>query len=403
MLKGKKILLGVTGGIAAYKAAMIIRLLVKEGAEVKVVMTPVAKEFITPLTLATLSKNPILVDFFDPEDGRWNSHVDLGLWSDLYLIAPATANTLAKMNSGIADNLLLTTYLSARCPVFIAPAMDLDMFSHPATTSNIEALKSRGVYVIDAATGELASGLDGKGRMAEPQDIVDTLSDFFSKKKRSPLKNRTILINAGPTYENIDQVRFIGNYSSGKMGIAIADAAVNRGAKVTLILGPTTLKPVSSKINLINVVSADEMSDRCIEAFPESEISILAAAVADFKPEGVKSGKIEREKGGLMLNMVPTKDIAAALSKMKSAEQLLVGFALEVENGVKRAGEKLKRKNLDLIVLNSLKDDGAGFGHDTNIVTLIDKSNNIDKFELKSKASVAEDILDKIENMLENI
>lgn len=402
MIKGKNILLGVTGGIAAYKAATIIRLLVKEGASVKVVMTPLAKEFITPLTLATLSKNPVLVDFFDPEDGRWNSHVDLGLWADGYLIAPATANTIAKMATGVADNLLLTTYLSSRCPVFLAPAMDLDMFAHPATTANIKTLAERGAVIIDAGTGELASGLEGKGRMAEPVDIVEELKKFFSKKKRESLKGRKLLVNAGPTYENIDPVRFIGNYSSGKMGIAIAEAAAERGAEVTLVLGPTYLKPATARINLVNVTSAAEMAFECERHFNQADITILAAAVADFTPASPSGRKIKKSGSDLTLRLLPTIDIAASLGKQKRAGQLLAGFALETENGEHNARLKLAGKNLDLIVLNSLSDSGAGFGHDTNLVTIIDKSNNIDKFELKSKESVAEDILDKIESLLEN-
>ncbi|TFH34419.1 MAG: bifunctional phosphopantothenoylcysteine decarboxylase/phosphopantothenate--cysteine ligase CoaBC [Bacteroidia bacterium] len=400
MIKGKNILLGVTGGIAAYKSAMIIRLLVKEGATVKVVMTPVAREFITPLTLATLSKNPILVDFFDPEDGRWNSHVDLGLWADAFLVAPATANTIAKMASGTADNLLLTTYLSAKCPVFIAPAMDLDMFAHPATQLNLNTLASRGVKIIDAGTGELASGLEGKGRMAEPQDIARELTDFFSKKKRLSLKGKRILVNAGPTYENIDPVRFIGNYSSGKMGIALANAAAERGAEVTLVLGPTSLSPGRAEISVVNVTSASEMASECIKYFPSSDIAILAAAVADFTPSRVSGHKIKKSDKDLTLLLVPTIDIASTLGAAKSPAQLVVGFALETEDEEINARAKLVKKSLDLVVLNSLSDIGAGFGHDTNIVSLIDKSNIIDKFELKSKEYVAEDILDKIESLL---
>lgn len=400
MLKGKNIILGVTGGIAAYKSAIIIRLLVKGGANVKVIMTPLAKEFITPLTLATLSKNPILVDFFDPEDGRWNSHVDLGLWADAMIIAPATANTMAKMANGVADNLLLTTYLSARCPVYIAPAMDLDMFSHPATQQNIATLKTRGANIIDARTGELASGLDGKGRMAEAEEIVDFLKDSFSKKKRLSLKGRKVLINAGPTHELIDPVRFIGNYSSGKMGIALADEASNRGADVVLILGPTHLKPSSLNIRTIDVVTASEMAGATTENFRGSDICILSAAVADFSPEKQSKVKIKRDSSNLSLSLKPNMDIAASLGSMKSENQILVGFALETNNEIENAISKLERKNLDLIVLNSLNDPGAGFGADTNLVTIIDRSNNIDKFELKSKTEVAKDILNKIESVL---
>jgi len=403
MLKGRKILLGVTGGIAAYKAANIIRLLVKEGAEVKVVMTTHAKEFITPLTLATLSKNPILVDFFDPEDGRWNSHVELGLWSDLYLIAPATANTIAKMASGVADNLLLTSYLSARCPVFVAPAMDLDMLSHPATISNIETLKKYGNIIIEPASGELASGLSGKGRMAEPDEIVSAIKDFFSKKKdNSPLKGQRVLINAGPTVEQIDPVRFISNNSSGKMGISLADAAARLGAIVTLILGPVSIRPENKEISIINVTSADEMFRATVSAFKESDIAILAAAVADFTPSAVASSKIKREKSdSFTLELMPTKDIAAELGRVKTEKQLVVGFALETDNEIENAKQKLHRKNLDMIVLNSLSEAGAGFGFDTNRITVIDRNNNIDKFELKSKRDVAYDILSRITSLIQ--
>jgi len=400
MLKGRKILLGVTGGIAAYKAATIIRLLVKEGAEVKVVMTPLAKEFITPLTMATLSKNPVLVDFFDPEDGRWNSHVDLALWSDLYLIAPATANTIGKMAAGIADNLLLTSYLSARCPVFLAPAMDLDMLNHITTKRNIASLKAAGNSIIEPATGELASGLSGKGRMAEPEVIVGEIKAFFSKKKITGLEGRKILINAGPTVEPIDPVRYISNHSSGKMGIAIADAAASMGADVTLVLGPVALKPTHPEVRVINVVTAAEMMEASVKAFGECDIAILSAAVADFTPEKTAAKKIKRESDEMLLRLKPTVDIAAALGKIKKKHQLLTGFALETDNALENAAGKLKRKNLDLIVLNSLGEKGAGFGYDTNRITLIDKSNNIDKFELKTKGEVAVDILNKIISLI---
>ena len=400
MLKGKNIILGVTGGIAAYKSAIIIRLLVKEGAEVKVIMTPLAKEFITPLTLATLSKNPILVDFFDPEDGSWNSHVDLGLWADAFVIAPATANTMAKMATGVADNLLLTTYLSARSPVFVAPAMDLDMFNHPATQLNIKTLEERGVTIIDAVSGELASGLEGKGRMAEPENIVKSLKESFSKKKTSGLRGKKILVNAGPTFENIDPVRYVGNYSSGKMGIAIADEAASRGADVTLVLGPVKNKPANESIKIIDVVSAAEMAEVCKKNFKDADIGILSAAVADFTPLNPGEQKIKKEKGNLILELKATEDIASRLGNMKKHGQILIGFALETEDEIKNANSKLLKKNLDFIILNSLKDKGAGFGVDTNKVTIIDRSNNIDKFELKSKADVAIDILNKLESML---
>nr|A0A2I9.1 RecName: Full=Cysteine/Cysteine sulfinic acid decarboxylase; AltName: Full=Cysteine decarboxylase; AltName: Full=L-cysteine sulfinate decarboxylase; Short=CSD; AltName: Full=Sulfinoalanine decarboxylase [unidentified prokaryotic organism]ABJ80896.1 Undec1A [uncultured microorganism] len=353
---------------------------------------------ITPLTLATLSKNPILVDFFDPEDGRWNSHVDLGLWSDLYLIAPATANTIGKMAAGIADNLLLTSYLSARCPVFIAPAMDVDMLMHPATQRNLGILKSSGNHIIEPGSGELASGLTGKGRMAEPEEIVREVISFFSKKKitEKPLNGRRVFINAGPTIEPIDPVRFISNYSSGRMGIALADAAAAMGAEVTLVLGPVTLRPSSQDINVIDVRSAAEMKEASVEAFRECDIAILAAAVADFTPLTTSDKKIKRGSGEMVINLRPTEDIAAELGKMKKKNQLLVGFALETDDEITNASSKLKRKNLDMIVLNSLKDPGAGFGHETNRITIIDKSNNIDKFELKTKGEVAADIIRKI-------
>ena len=402
MLKGRKILLGVTGGIAAYKAAVIIRLLVKEGAEVKVIMTPLAKEFITPLTLATLSKNPILVDFFDPEDGRWNSHIDLGLWADLFLIAPATANTMGKMASGIADNLLLTTYLSARCPVFLAPAMDLDMLAHPATVSNIEKLKSFGCHIIEPDTGELASGLEGKGRMAEPEAIMGDLSEFLSKKKITelPLRGKRVFINAGPTVEPIDPVRYISNYSSGRMGIALADEAARLGAEVTLVLGPVSLKPSQKSVVIIPVKTAAEMKTASLEAFRDCEIAILAAAVADFTPEKTHETKVKRGDGDMVIRLRPTEDIAASLGKIKKRGQFLAGFALETDNELENAKGKLRRKNLDMIILNSLRDDGAGFGHDTNLITIIDRNNNIDKFELKSKDGVALDILKKIISLM---
>ena len=398
MLKGRKILLGVTGGIAAYKAATIIRLLVKEGAEVKVIMTPLAKEFITPLTMATLSKNPVLVDFFDPEDGRWNSHIDLGMWADLYLVAPATANTMGKMAAGIADNLLLTTYLSARCPVFLAPAMDLDMLAHPATARNIETLISFGNHIIEPDTGELASGLEGKGRMAEPEVIVKELSSFLSKKKRGeePLKGKRIFINAGPTVEPIDPVRFISNHSSGRMGIALADEAARLGAAVTLVLGPVALRPSQKNVITVPVKTAAEMKEESVKAFRNCDIGILAAAVADFTPEKTSETKMKRGNEALTLKLRPTDDIAAYLGTIKKAGQILAGFALETDNEISNATGKLRRKNLDLIILNSLRDDGAGFGHDTNRITIIDSDNNIDKFELKSKGEVASDILRKI-------
>ena len=396
MLKGKNIILGITGSIAAYKAAILIRGLVKEGANVKVIMTPLAKEFISPLTLATLSKNPILVDFFNPENGDWNSHVDLGLWADLYLIAPASANTMGKMANGIADNLLLTTYLSAKCPVMVAPAMDLDMYMHPATQKNIETLKGYGNTIVEAASGELASGLIGKGRMEEPEVIVSKVIEFFNSNKKKKLINKNILITAGPTFEQIDPVRFIGNNSTGKMGYAIAEELANLGAKVFLISGPTALTTTNKNIKKISVVSANEMFEQSTTMFPSCDIAIMSAAVADFTPVISANQKVKRGKENWNIELKPTKDIAAHLGSMKTKEQLLVGFALETQNEEVNALSKLERKNLDFIVLNSLNDEGAGFGHPTNKITIIDKQNKIDKYELKSKTEVAKDIANKI-------
>src|ERR1035437_8676575 len=401
MLNGKNILVGVTGGIAAYKTATIIRLLVKDGADVKVIMTDHAKEFITPLTLSTLSKNPVFAEFFNTENGDWNSHVDLGLWAHLFLIAPATANTIAKMANGVADNLLLTTYLSARCPVFVAPSMDMDMLNHPATIINIETLKSFGNSILEPASGELASGLSGKGRMAEPEVIVKEIENFFTKKNYKPLKGKHLLINAGPTREPLDPVRFLSNYSSGKMGIALADAAAEYGANVDLVLGPVNVRPQNNSVNIINVTTAESMAAECISRFPACDIAILAAAVADFTPVEVYGKKIKKDESGLLLRFKPTTDIAKTLGASKSSSQVIAGFALETDNELDNAKEKLFRKNLDIIVLNSLKEDGAGFGHDTNKITLIDRNNNIDKFELKSKEEAAKDILNKIVSMIQ--
>ena len=402
MLKGKHILIGVTGGIAAYKTATVIRLLVKEGAEVKVIMTTHAREFITPLTLATLSKNPVLSEFYNPENGDWNSHVDLALWADLYLIAPATANSIARMANGIAGNLLLTTYLSARCPVFVAPSMDMDMLTHPATIINIETLKAFGNTIFEPASGELASGLSGKGRMAEPEEIVKEIKNFFVKKKSyKPLTGKRLLINAGPTREPIDPVRFISNYSSGKMGIALADAASEYGAAVELVLGPVNIIPENKSVKIINVTTAESMASECISRFHECDIAILSAAVADFTPEEVKGKKIKKADNELLLKLRPTTDIAETLGKIKKPSQILAGFALETDNEMENARNKLFRKNLDIIVLNSLRENGAGFGHDTNKITIIDRYNNIDKFEMKSKEESAKDILLKIISMIQ--
>ena len=391
-LRGKHIILGITGSIAAYKAAMLVRLLVKEGAEVKVIMTPLSKEFITPLTMATVSRNPVLVEFFDPENGAWNSHVNLGLWADALLIAPATANTIAKMGTGIADNLLLTTYLSARCPVFVAPAMDMDMFRHAATTQNIQTLRSRGVHIIEPSSGELASGLDGKGRMEEPEKIVHDLANALQTGDCTGMK---ILITAGPTYEPIDPVRFVGNHSSGRMGYALAEELAGRGAEVILITGPTALSVKHPAILRIDVTTASEMYTAVFDHFELMNVAIMAAAVADFTPSICFPEKI-KEKKGLDLKLIPTKDIAAELGKTKRSDQLLIGFALETDNETENAIRKLTQKNFDFIVLNSLKDTQAGFGYNTNKITIIDKAGHQDHFELKPKEEVAKDIVNKL-------
>ena len=398
MLKGKHIILGVTGSIAAYKAATLTRLLVKEGASVKVVMTPLAKEFITPLTMATLSKSPIMVDFYNPENGDWNSHVDLGLWADLYLIAPASANTIGKMAGGIADNLLLTTYLSAKCPVMVAPAMDLDMYQHPATQRNLQILQSFGNIIIEPESGELASGLIGKGRMAEPERIVTFITDYFAK--RTDFKGKRVLVTAGPTYEKIDPVRFIGNYSSGKMGLAIAEELAGRGAEVILVCGPVNLKTRHPSIHRVDVESAAQMYEVASREFETCDIAVLSAAVADFTPKEKADRKIKRGKEDLVLELLPTRDIAAELGHVKKASQMLVGFALETNDEENNAFSKMQRKNLDMIVLNSLNDKGAGFGGDTNKVTIMDRTGGKTVYELKTKTEVARDIVNEIESRL---
>lgn len=395
-MKGKKIILGICGGIAAYKSAALARELVRRGADVRVVMTPMARQFITPLTMATLTKNPIAVDFFDPENGQWNSHVSLGLWADALVIAPATADTLAKMACGIADNLLLTTYLSARCPVFAAPSMDLDMYAHPATQQNIATLVGRGVRMIEPESGELASGLVGKGRMAEPETIADALHDFWACRD-SKLRGRTVMITAGPTYEKIDPVRFIGNYSSGKMGFAIAEELAARGAAVKLIAGPVKLRARHANIQTISVESAEMMYNACVETFPMCDGAVMSAAVADFRPETAAGSKIKRVGNTLSLNLVPTRDIASQMGRMKRDDQFLVGFALETDNEQANAQHKLESKNLDFVVLNSLNDAGAGFMTDTNKITIINRNGETTEYSLKSKAEVAADIADQIE------
>jgi len=393
-LKNKKILLGITGSISAYKAAYLTRLLVNEGAEVQVVMTVFAAEFITPLTLSTLSQHPVKMATHDKETGEWDSHVEMGNWADLMLIAPASLNTMGKMAHGIADNLLVTTYMAAKCPVIIAPAMDLDMYKHPANVENMNILKERGCHFIEPGEGELASGLCGKGRLAEPEAIIRELNAFFEKKQS--LQKKTFLVTAGPTYEKIDPVRFIGNFSSGKMGFAIAEKLAEHGGNVVLVTGPTALKLQNQSIQRIDVKSASEMFEVCMQHFPKSNAAIMSAAVADFTPVKVDDEKIKRGKQKQRLELTPTKDIAAELGKIKKKSQLLVGFALETKNETQNAAEKIENKNLDFIVLNSLNDKGAGFNHDTNKVSFIDKSGEIIKFKLKSKNEVAIDIVNKI-------
>lgn len=397
MMKGKKIVLGITGSIAAYKAAVLTRLLIKKGAEVQIVITPAGKEFITPITLSALTSKPVISEFFSQRDGTWHSHVDLGLWADAMLIAPATASTIGKMAHGIADNMLITTYLSMKAPVFVAPAMDLDMFAHPATQHNLDILRSYGNHIIEPTAGELASHLVGKGRMEEPENIVAALEDFFQK--NSSMAGKKILITAGPTYEKIDPVRFIGNYSSGKMGYALAEECAARGAEVTLVSGPVNLSVNHPNINRIDVESAEQMYNACMSHYPTSDAGILCAAVADFTPECVADKKIKREKDDLTLNLRPTHDIAAALGKIKTDSQRLVGFALETNDETAHAQDKLKRKNFDFIVLNSLNDKGAGFRCNTNKITIIDSS-KAEEYPLKTKKEVAADIIDKLDSIL---
>ncbi len=392
-LQGKHIVLGITGSIAAYKSCTLARLLIKAGTEVQVVMTPAAKEFITPLTLATLTKHAVVSEFFDRRDGSWHSHVDLGLWADAMLVAPATASTIAKFANGVADNMLVTTYLSMRAPVFVAPAMDLDMYAHPATQHNLETLTAYGNKIISPETGELASGLQGKGRMEEPERIVEFLDGYF--KKSQQLLGKKILITAGPTYEKIDPVRFIGNYSSGKMGYALAEECAQRGAEVVLISGPVALSAKNPAIRVVSVESASQMYSAAVAEFSDCHSAILCAAVADFTPQISASSKIKREKGDMVLHLAPTKDIAAELGKLKRKEQHLVGFALETDNERSNAIHKLESKNLDFIVLNSLKDKGAGFAVDTNKISIISKTSVLE-YPLKPKSEVAHDIIDEL-------
>lgn len=397
-MKGKKIVLGITGSIAAYKAAVLTRALIKKGAEVQIVITPAGKEFITPITLSALTSKPVISEFFSQRDGTWHSHVDLGLWADAMVIAPATASTIGKMAHGIADNMLVTTYLSMKAPVFIAPAMDLDMFAHPSTQHNLNILRSYGNHIIEPASGELASHLVGKGRMEEPEKIVEVLETFFSKQK--DLKGKKIMITAGPTYEKIDPVRFIGNYSSGKMGYALAETCAERGAEVTLISGPVNLNVNHPAIKRIDVESAEQMYQAARETYPQMDAGILCAAVADFTPEVAADHKIKREKDDLVLRLKPTCDIAATLGKEKKKGQLLIGFALETNDEVLHAQDKLSRKNFDFIVLNSLNDKGAGFRCDTNKITIIDRT-EVTPYPLKEKKEVATDIIDKLVSLLD--
>ncbi|WP_035671645.1 bifunctional phosphopantothenoylcysteine decarboxylase/phosphopantothenate--cysteine ligase CoaBC [Flavobacterium sp. 83] len=395
VLNGKKILLGISGGIAAYKTASLVRLFIKAGAHVQVIMTPASKDFITPLTLSTLSKNPVFSSFYnqDDENEKWNNHVELALWADLMVIAPATANTLSKMANGTCDNLLIAAYLSAKCPVYYAPAMDLDMYKHPSTVANFFSLTEFGDTIIPAESGELASGLSGEGRMAEPEHIVAFIEADLES--RLPLKGKKILITAGPTYEAIDPVRFIGNHSSGKMGFDIAASAANLGASVLLVTGPTHCKATSRLIKVIPVVSAQEMYDACHLYYADVDVAIAAAAVADYKPKNVASQKIKKNADEFSIELEKTKDILASLGQFKK-NQFLIGFALETENEIENAKLKIQKKNLDLIVLNSLQDKGAGFGKATNKITFIDKFFAIEAMELKSKEAVADDILNKV-------
>ena len=393
-MKGKKIVLGITGSIAAYKAAYLVRAFIKRGAEVQVVMTPSAKEFITPVTMSALTGKPVVSEFFAANDGTWHSHVDLGLWADAMVVAPASANTLGKMAHGVADNMLVTCYLSCKAPVFIAPAMDLDMFAHPSTQRNLELLRSYGNHIIEPAEGELASHLQGKGRMEEPDRIVEIVASFFASEQR--LQKKKIVITAGPTYEKIDPVRFIGNYSSGKMGFALAEVCAERGAEVELVAGPVSLKTIHPSIRRTNVESAQEMYDAVVRLFPDADAAIMCAAVADYRPQERAEKKIKRNTDDMTLTLVPNPDIAAALGKIKRPGQLLVGFALETDNEEQNALSKMQRKNLDFIVLNSLQEPGAGFRCDTNRITILSRDGEKQSFGLKSKKEVAADIVDTL-------
>ena len=398
MLKGSKIVVGVTGSIAAFKIPYLIRLLKKEGAEVRVMMTHAAVDFVTPLTLSTLSENPVVIEPFDPEDGTWNSHVELGQWADVYLLAPVSANTMARMASGIADNFFLAAYLSAKCPVVFAPAMDLDMFRHPATQRNVATLISFGNILIEPAVGELASGLMGAGRMEEPENIVIKLKEVLSSSR--DLEGLTALVTAGPTYEPVDAVRFIGNRSSGKMGFAVADELAGRGARVTLVSGPSTAALKKQGVRQVKVETAAEMENACMELFPHSDIMVMSAAVSDFRPAAPAEGKVSKAEGPGKIELVPTTDILMKMGGLKKPGQVLAGFALETSDEEAHARQKLEKKNLDLIVLNSLKDKGAGFGGDTNKVTIFDRQGGRFEYDLKTKVQVAKDIVDKIVDIL---
>jgi len=395
-LHGKKILLGVSGSIAAYKAVVLLRLLMKEGCDVRVIMTPSAKDFVSPLTFSTLSRNPVAADVHQAD--QWTNHVEWGLWADAMIVAPATAHTLARCALGLASDMLTATYLSSRCPVFFAPAMDLDMWDHPSTTENISRLQSYGNFIIDVGTGELASGLQGPGRLAEPDEILLQLSDYFHY--REDMNGLKVLINAGPTYEAIDPVRYIGNHSTGKMGVAVAEEFARRGAEVYLVLGPESVLPENLHIHVERVTTADEMLAACMHQYSHVDVAILAAAVADYKPSQVAAEKIKKRSDTLSLELVPTPDIAAALGKMKKPGQHLIGFALETTNGENHAREKLTRKNLDMIVLNNPRDAGSGFGHDTNKVSFLFPDNKAEHFELKSKRAVAHDIANAVHQMI---
>lgn len=393
-LRNKKILLGITGSISAYKSAYLCRLFVKEGAKVQVIMTEFAKEFISPLTMSTLSGNPVLEATHNPNTGEWNSHVDLGIWADAFVIAPASLNTMGKMAHGIADNLLTTTYVSAKCPVFVAPAMDIDMYRHKVNQDNMKKLKKYGCFFIEPESGELASGLCGRGRLAEPETIIETIQNHFNR--ALPLTGKTFMVSAGPTYEKLDPVRFIGNYSSGKMGFAIAENLADKGADVILITGPTDKKTEHENIERIDIVSAEDLYNACLSFFPSVDGAVMAAAVADYTPAKASKDKMKSKSEKLNIELSPTKDVAAELGKIKTKNQILVGFALETSDEQKNAEDKLKKKNLDFIVLNSLNDKGAGFNYDTNKISILDNSGKIDKFKLKKKNEVAADIVNKI-------